>query len=81
MPTTDEITQKIIEIAASVANLPKVTVTTQSNFVDDLGFDSLDAQEFTMHVEKEFGVSIADEQREEMPTVQHFVDFVVAHQS
>ena len=49
-------------------------------FKDDLRFDSLDMLETTMSVEKEFSVSIPDEEMEDpiwdTATVQDLIDFV-----
>lgn len=49
-------------------------------FKDDLRFDSLDMLETTMSVEKEFSISIPDEEMEDpiwdTATVQDLIDFV-----
>lgn len=49
-------------------------------FKDDLRFDSLDMVETAMSVEKEFSISITDEEMEDQmwdtATVQDLIDFV-----
>ena len=41
-----------------------------SNFVDDLGADSLDAIEITMALEEEFSIEIPNDEIEKIKTVQ-----------
>ncbi len=44
-------------------------VTLESNLIDDLGADSLDAVELSMAIEDEFDVEIEDEEFQELKTV------------
>ena len=44
-------------------------VTTEASFTNDLGADSLDTVELIMEFEKEFGISIPDDQAEKIGTV------------
>ncbi|MDR1338264.1 MAG: acyl carrier protein [Rickettsiales bacterium] len=55
----------------------KVTMTAA--FVNDLGADSLDVVEFVMEVEKEFGITIPDEEAGKMATVGDAVKYIEAH--
>ena len=45
-------------------------VNNDSSFVDDLGADSLDTVELVMALEEEFDLEIADEEAEQISTVQ-----------
>ena len=47
-----------------------------SRFVDDLGADSLDTVELIMELEKEFDVSIPDEDAAEITTVGAAIDYL-----
>ncbi|HBN04321.1 MAG TPA: acyl carrier protein, partial [Bacteroidales bacterium] len=44
-------------------------VTPEASFTGDLGADSLDTIELIMEIEKEFGISIPDDQAEKITTV------------
>ena len=47
-----------------------------SSFVDDLGADSLDTVELVMALEEEFDLEIADEEAEQISTVQEAVNYI-----
>ena len=51
-------------------------VSNDSSFVDDLGADSLDTVELVMALEEEFDLEIADEEAEQISTVQEAVDYI-----
>jgi len=50
--------------------------TTTLSFVDDLGADSLDTVELVMALEEEFDLEIADEEAEQISTVQEAVNYI-----
>ncbi len=56
------------------------SVTPESNFVNDLGADSLDTVELVMALEEEFDIEIPDDVAEKILTVQDAVDFINAQQ-
>ena len=63
------------EIAAQVKNIivdklgvDAEEVTPEKSFTNDLGADSLDTVELIMEFEKEFGISIPDDQAEKIST-------------
>jgi len=51
-------------------------VNNDSSFVDDLGADSLDTVELVMALEEEFDLGIADEEAEQISTVQEAVNYI-----
>ena len=51
-------------------------VSNDSSFVDDLGADSLDTVELVMALEEEFDLEIADEEAEQISTVQEAVNYI-----
>ena len=51
-------------------------VNNDSSFVDDLGADSLDTVELVMALDEEFDLEIADEEAEQISTVQEAVDYI-----
>ena len=42
----------------------------------DIGFDSLDCVEFLMHIERDFKISIPDEEAEPVKTVKEVIDII-----
>ena len=51
-------------------------IKDESQFNYDLGFDSLDAVDLIIDTEREFGISIPDEQAEKVKTVKDAIDLI-----
>lgn len=71
------------EIAAQVKNIivdklgvDAEEVTPEKSFTNDLGADSLDTVELIMEFEKEFGISIPDDQAEKISTVGDAISYI-----
>jgi acyl carrier protein len=54
-------------------------VTNEASFTNDLGADSLDTVELIMEFEKEFGISIPDDQAEKITTVGDAIAYIEAN--
>ena len=54
-------------------------ITEDKTFVNDLGADSLDVVEFVMEVEKEFNITIPDEDAAKLEKVGDAVKYIDAH--
>ena len=52
-------------------------VTHESDIVANLGADSLDCIELAMSIEQEFGISMSNDQMDEVDTVQELIDYVI----
>ena len=74
--TKQEITQKVIELAAAQVGVDPATVSPETHFINDLNYDSLDQVEFAMEAEDEFEVSVPDEDAEKFDTVGKVIDYV-----
>lgn len=61
--------EKIQEMLADALNLSVDKVTPDAKIVDDLGADSLDVVELLSRLEDEYGVTIPDEEVENLVTV------------
>ena len=72
--------EKVKKIVAEKLNVKEYTITEASTFVNDLGADSLDVVEFVMEVEKEFDITIPDEEAAKLNTVGDAVKYIEAHQ-
>ncbi len=55
-------------------------VTPEARFVEDLGADSLETVELVMGLEDKFGITISDEDAENIRTVQSAVDYIQGQQ-
>ena len=51
-------------------------VTPEASFTADLNADSLDTVELIMEFEKEFGISIPDEETQNINTVKDVIDYI-----
>ena len=74
---SEEIKQKVISLIAEQLGKSENDVTLDSQFIEDLGADSLDLVELIMSMEDEFGVEIADEDAEKILKVSDAVDYVI----
>ncbi|MCD4832282.1 MAG: acyl carrier protein [Bacteroidales bacterium] len=54
-------------------------VTQEASFTNDLGADSLDTVELIMEFEKEFNISIPDDQAENIGTVGDATKYIEEH--
>ena len=74
--TTEALNQQVIELVSSHIDIPKEEISLDSQFVADLGFDSLDFVEFVMVVEDEFDIVVPDEELEKINTVRDAVQAI-----
>lgn len=72
---SDEISEKVTSVVASVKRIPPAAVSIQSTF-EQLGIDSLDAIDIMFKLEDTFNISIPDEQAKSIRSVWEMVDDV-----
>ena len=71
--------EKLVSYAVKQLELSREDITPDSTF-ESLGIDSLDVVEFVMEVEKEFDITIPDEEAAKLNTVGDAVKYIEAHQ-
>jgi acyl carrier protein len=71
-----EIRGKVIAIIVDKLNVEESEVTDGASFTNDLGADSLDTVELIMEFEKQFSISIPDDQAETIQTVGDAVSYI-----
>ncbi len=71
--------EKVKKIVMEKLNVSEDKVTETATFVNDLGADSLDVVEFVMEVEKEFDITIPDEEAAKLDTVGSAVKYIEEH--
>ena len=70
------IEERVRKIVCEQLGKSEEEVNNDSSFVDDLGADSLDTVELVMALEEEFDLEIADEEAEQISTVQEAVNYI-----
>ena len=73
---SEEILQKVQSIIADKLSVDVADVTPEKSFTNDLGADSLDTVELMMEFEKNFNLSIPDDQQENIQTVGDVVKLI-----
>jgi acyl carrier protein len=73
-----EIEKRMNKLLVSELGLDEAKLNNAARFEEDLEVDSLGVVELLMALEDEFGVSIPDEEAEDIATVGQAVDIVIA---
>jgi len=74
-----DIRAKVVSIIVDKLGVEESEVTDEASFTNDLGADSLDTVELIMEFEKEFDLSIPDEEAEKITTVGDAITYIEAH--
>ena len=77
----ENIENKVKEIIIDKLGIEESEITDSASFTNDLGADSLDTVELIMEFEKEFNVSIPDEDAEKIGTVGQAISYLKEHVS
>jgi acyl carrier protein len=73
---SQDVESKVKSIIVDKLGVDESEVTHEANFTNDLGADSLDTVELIMEFEKEFDISIPDEDAENIATVGNAVEYL-----
>ena len=71
-----EIAERVKAIIVDKLSVEESEVTNEASFTNDLGADSLDTVELIMEFEKEFNISIPDDQAEKITPVGDAIKYV-----
>lgn len=74
-----EVAERVKAIIVDKLGVEESEVTDTASFTNDLGADSLDTVELIMEFEKEFNISIPDDQAEKISSVGDAVAYVEQH--
>lgn len=74
-----EVASKVKAIIVDKLSVEETEVTNEASFTNDLGADSLDTVELIMEFEKEFNISIPDDQAEKITTVGDAIAYIEAN--
>ena len=70
------IAEKVTSIIVEKLGVEESDVVSDASFTNDLGADSLDTVELIMEFEKEFDITISDEEAETIATVGDAVSYL-----
>ncbi len=73
------IADRVKQLIVEKLGVEESEVTPEASFTNDLGADSLDTVELIMELEKEFDISIPDEQAEKIQTVGQAIEYIEAN--
>ena len=74
-----EIADKVKAIIVDKLSVDEAEVKPEASFANDLGADSLDTVELIMEFEKEFKISIPDDQADKISTVGDAIAYIEEH--
>lgn len=67
---------RVFDLVAEQLGFDREKITVETNFVSDLGADSLDQVELIMELEREFDITIPDESAEKIQRVGEAIDYI-----
>ena len=70
---------RVKAIIVDKLSVEETEVTNEASFTNDLGADSLDTVELIMEFEKQFDITIPDDQAEKISCVGDAIAYVEAH--
>lgn len=73
--------EKVKAIIVDKLGVDEADVVETASFTQDLGADSLDTVELIMEFEKEFGITIPDDDAEKITTVGDAISYIKEHQN
>jgi acyl carrier protein len=73
---SNDLASKVKAIIVEKLGIDEDDITDEASFTNDLGADSLDTVELIMEFEKEFDVTIPDEDAEKIATVGDAVSYL-----
>ena len=73
-----QIEDKIKDIIVETLGVKESEVTLKASFINDLSTDSLDCVELIINFEHEFGITIDDNEAENINTVGEAIDYIKA---
>jgi acyl carrier protein len=81
MATGNDTEARVTSIIVEKLGVDESEINRDASFTNDLGADSLDTVELIMEFEKEFDMTIPDEDAEKIATVGDAVDYVEANRT
>jgi acyl carrier protein len=74
----EAILEKVRDLVVNKLDVDQDEVTMEASFQDDLGADSLDVMELVDDLEREFGITIEEEDLDKIKTVGDAVRYIAS---
>ena len=74
-----DIEKKVKELISSQLEVSEEKLQPQASFIDDLKADSLAVVELVLALEQEFGITIPEEDTEQIKTVGDAISYIKTH--
>ncbi len=75
-----EVSKRVLNVVKNFHKIDNsIEVKPESNFINDLGLDSLDTVEVVMKFEDEFCIEIPDNEAEKIQTCSDAIKYVLSH--
>ena len=75
---SQNVEERVLNVISEQLGFNKEDLTRESDFIKDLGSDSLDLVELVMELEEEFGITIPEEEADKVRTVGDVIDHIKA---
>ena len=73
---SQELFDRFVKCAVDTLSVDAAKVTREASFADDLDADSLDVVELVMALEEEFGITVPEEELQDVKTVGQAFDII-----
>ena len=74
--TIDQVQQRVLTVLKAFDKVPGERVQLDSNFIADLGLDSLDVVEVVMAMEEEFNMEIPDDVADNLKSAKEAAEYI-----
>lgn len=75
----DDVRSRVIKVVAGTLQIEESRITDESQFVVDLGSESMQSVELIAAFEEEFDIELDEEQALDVKTVGHAVEFIAGY--
>jgi len=72
----DELEERIKKVVSSLLKVPQEKITSSSDFVKDLGAESIQSLELVAAFEHEFGIEMDEDKALEVKTVGKAIEYI-----
>ena len=72
----DELEERIKKVVSSLLKVPQEKIVSSSDFVKDLGAESIQSLELVAAFEHEFGIEMDEDEALEIKTMEKAVEFI-----
>lgn len=77
MSNQDKVFQEVRQIIADKLSLDADEIQLSSNFIDDLGADSLDLADLVMTIEEQYEIDFSNEDTDKFKTVGDVINVII----